>query len=127
MFTFTANKQKIKLTFLSDIKTKQKGQNFQVNAFLEIPKMSWSLIITNLYEFLLTQILKYRLFRIQIHLRFPIYSHGMKFRHFVEIITKTIPLRLISLSKPNVVWACYLVEIYSLTIQLQILGLGINN
>ena len=56
-----------------------------------------------------------------------IYSHGMKFRHFVEIITKTIPLRLISLSKPNVVWACYLVEIYSLTIQLQILGLGINN
>ena len=43
---------------------------FQVNAFFEVPKMSWSLIITNLCEFLFTRILKYRLFKIQIHLRF---------------------------------------------------------
>ena len=55
------------------------------------------------------------------------YSHGMKFRHFVKIITKTTRLRLISLSKSSVDWGYYLVEIYSLTIQLQILGLGINN
>ena len=40
---------------------------------------------------------------------------------------KTIRLWLISLAWASVVKPCFLVEIYSLTIQLQILGLGINN